>query len=235
MTTNALTGTSGFQYAEWKGVFYPEKLPAGKMLPFYAEHFSTTEINYSFRQIPSAKAVAAWQAATPAGFHFSFKAPQQVTHFARLRDCAGVVDALYQAVSPLDHKLGAVLFQLPPGFKKDLPLLAAFLPSLPQGMKAAFEFRHESWLDDAVYEVLQAGDTALCIAESEDFVTPPHVTASFGYLRLRREDYTRQDMEKWAAWIQAHGGSWEHTYIYFRHEATGIGTTFARQMKALLA
>ncbi len=227
-------GTSGFQYPAWRGIFYPDKTPVAKMLPYYASQFSSTEINYSFRQIPSEKTISAWAAATPERFQFSFKAPQRITHFAKLRDCADTVEALHKAISPLEDKLGVVLFQLPPNFKSDLPLLSDFLASLPPGMKAAFEFRHESWLDDAVYDVLRANNAALCIAESEDFVTPAVATADFSYLRLRREDYTETDIQKWAKKIKKLQSGWQETCIYFKHEDTGIGTQFARQMSGFL-
>ncbi|MDB6072848.1 MAG: hypothetical protein JWO89_488, partial [Verrucomicrobiaceae bacterium] len=187
-------GTSGFQYPAWRGIFYPDKTPVAKMLPYYASQFSSTEINYSFRQIPSEKTISAWAAATPERFQFSFKAPQRITHFAKLRDCADTVAALHEAISPMREKLGVVLFQLPPYFKSDAALLSDFLPSLPAGMKAAFEFRHASWFDDGVYDVLRANNAALCIAESEDLATPAIATADFGYLRLRREDYTTANL-----------------------------------------
>src|SRR5438093_6331901 len=169
---NTWIGTSGFQYSEWKGSFYPHKLPVGKMLPFYAERFPTTEINYTFRRIPSPKTIDGWSKATPARFKFSLKAPQQITHFAKLRDCADTLRHFYQAISALDTKLGPVLFQLPPTFKKDTPLLASFLNELPPEMPAAFEFRHPSWFDDEVLTELKARYVALCIADDEKLTTP---------------------------------------------------------------
>ncbi|MDB6137260.1 MAG: hypothetical protein JWO94_332 [Verrucomicrobiaceae bacterium] len=231
----AWTGTSGFQYPAWKGVFYPEKLPVSKMLPYYATQFPSTEINYSFRQIPSAKTISAWAAATPEEFKFSFKAPQKVTHFAKLRHSEGTVAALHEAIAPLGAKLGLVLFQLPATFKKDAPLLEDFLGGLPAGLKAAFEFRDASWLDDEVYAVLKAHNTALCIAESEEFETPAEVTADFGCLRLRREDYTPAQVKKWAAWVRGQKRHWGDAFVYFKHEDTGIGTAFAKQFLAAMA
>src|SRR5260221_8736871 len=128
-------GTSGFQYPEWKGSFYPAKLPASRMLTYYAERFGSTESNYSFRTIPSCKTIDRWAAATPDRFKFSFKAPQRVTHFAKLRDCTETLEVFSAAVSPLGEKLGAVLFQLPPTFKKDAALLESFLGDLPDGLR----------------------------------------------------------------------------------------------------
>src|SRR5262245_46809238 len=165
-------GTSGFQYPEWKGGFYPEKMPAAKMLAYYAERFNSTEVNYTFRSVPSANTIANWLAATPAEFRFALKAPQQITHFARLRDCGGAVAGFWNAVADLRAKTGPVLFQLPPNFKKDAPLLRAFLDALPSGMRAAFEFRHASWFDDEVSHHLRDCGAALCLAENEDLAAP---------------------------------------------------------------
>ncbi len=198
-------GTSGFQYPEWKGKFYPEKMPASKMLPYYAGHFSSTEINYTFRQIPKETTIRGWCDATPAQFRFSFKAPQRVTHFSRLRDCGEIMEVFQTAIAVAGEKAGVVLFQLPPNFAKNVELLGAFLEVVPKGMRAAFEFRHESWFDDSVFEALRGANAALCIAENEELATPAVATADFGYLRLRREDYTPAQVKKWARWIKAQG------------------------------
>jgi uncharacterized protein YecE (DUF72 family) len=179
---NIWIGTSGFQYPEWKGKFYPETMPASKMLPFYAECFASTEVNYTFRRIPAAKTILDWSSKTPAQFRFSFKAPQRVTHFARLRGCAEVLEVFAKAISVAEQKLGPVLFQLPPTFVKDVEVLRAFLIDIPDGIRAAFEFRHESWFDETVFQTLRAANAALCIAENEEFETPVVATADFGYL-----------------------------------------------------
>src|SRR3954471_17358791 len=178
-------GTSGFQYKEWKGKFYPEDLSEAKMLGYYAERFSTTEINYTFRHTPSLKSIQNWSAKTPGQFRFAFKAPQSVTHFAKLRDCADKVAFFNQAIAPMAGKLGPVLFQLPPSFKADVEVLQQFLAELPSGMRAAFEFRHASCCEEPVYAALKGANAALCIAEDEKLATPQVATASFGYLRLR--------------------------------------------------
>jgi len=228
-------GTSGFQYAEWKGKFYPEDLSTAKMLAFYSERFSTTEVNYTFHRIPSAKTIENWKAQTPAHFRFTLKAPQKVTHYARLRDCSDTIRYFHDVTSALGEKRGAVLFQLPPNFKKDLVLLADFVNGLPSGMRAAFEFRHESWFADDVYETLKTADAALCIADMEEIATPPIATASFGYLRLRREDYSSADVQRWAEVVREKGGGWGDAYIYFKHEEAGIGPRLAAEMKEILA
>jgi uncharacterized protein YecE (DUF72 family) len=224
-------GTSGFQYKEWKGKFYPADLSPAKMLGYYAERFSTTEINYTFRHTPSLKSIENWRDNTLAEFRFAFKAPQSVTHFARLRDCAEKVAFFEQAISPMGRKLGPVLFQLPPNFKADLAVLKQFLAALPKGMRAAFEFRHASWFEDPVYAVLRKAKAALCIAEDEELATPAVATAKFGYLRLRREDYRGADLKRWAAWIEKQAPQWNDVYIYLKHEEQGLGPKFARVLQ----
>lgn len=226
-------GTSGFQYKEWKGIFYPEDLPASKMLSFYAERLFTTEINYTFHRIPSAKTIDGWYKGTPERFKFSLKAPQKVTHFAKLRNCGDTLRYFWQVVTDLEAKLGAVLFQLPPTLKKDVELLHAFLNDLPPTMRAAFEFRHESWLDDETFALLRARNAALCLAESEKLSTPAVATADFGYLRLRREDYQESDIARWAEVIRANN-SWSEVFVYFKHEESGVGPRFAGQLLQLL-
>src|SRR6185369_16364306 len=199
---NIWVGTSGFQYAEWKGTFYPEDLAAAKMLPYYAERLSTTEINYTFRRIPSPKTIQGWWETTPERFKFSLKAPQKVTHFAKLRNCGDTLRYFYQVICDLEAKLGPVLFQLPPNFKKDAVLLAEFLNEVPAGLRAAFEFRNPSWFDEEIFAILNGKNIALCINESADLSAPVVATADYGYLRLRREDYTDADMERWATTIK---------------------------------
>jgi len=216
------------------GSFYPATLPKAQMLPFYAERFATTEINYTFRRIPSEKTIQGWLKSTPAYFKFGLKAPQRVTHFAKLRNCTEVLGLFSAAVSGLNPKLGPVLFQLPPTFKKDAALLNEFLGAVPAGIRVAMEFRHSSWLDEEVYALLRNNNSAFCIAESSEFSTPSVATASFGYLRLRQEDYTKPDLIRWAKVVQAQQSNWSEVFIYFKHEDTGVGTHFAQQMKEIL-
>src|ERR1700736_2017441 len=227
-------GTSGFQYAEWKGNFYPEDLPAAKMLPFYADRLSTTEINYTFHRIPSGKTITNWKELTPPRFRFSLKAPQKLTHFARLRDCADTMRYFHDVVSALGEKLGPVLFQLPPNFKKDTILLADFINCFPGGLRAAFEFRHESWFDEEVFDALKSRNVALCLADTEDLATPQVVTADYGYLRLRRADYAQRDVERWAGFVRGQDKHWSDAFIYFKHEEAGIGPKLATQMMEIL-
>lgn len=227
---NVWLGISGFQYPEWKGKFYPEKLSTARMLTYYAERLSSTEINYTFRSLPTANTVARWVDETPASFRFSLKAPQRVTHFAKLKDCGEIMSVFAQACANLGAKLGPVLYQLPPSFKADPPRLADFLASLPPGLGAAFEFRHDSWHTDEVWGILRARNAALCLAESEDGTTPREITADFGYLRLRRTDYTPAQLAEWADFLRAQNG-WREAFVYFRHEENCVGPGFAAGLR----
>jgi uncharacterized protein YecE (DUF72 family) len=227
---NSWIGTSGFQYPEWKGYFYPEKLPAAKMLSYYAERFPTTEINYTFRRIPSGKTIENWCELTPERFKFSLKAPQRVTHFAKLQNCGETLRYFFGVVQGLEDKLGPILFQLPPSFRKDAGVLSAFLEELPDGVRAVFEFRHKSWFDDEVFESLRAHNAALCIAESADLSTPIQVTADFGYLRLRREDYGSADISRWSEMLRSNASTWSDAFVYFKHEEQGIGPKLAAEL-----
>ena len=222
-------GTSGFQYPEWKGTFYPADLPTSKMLAYYATKFDATEVNYTFRSFPSAKTVARWADTVPPGFRYSLKAPQRVTHFAKLRDCGVILRDFHAAVLPLEEKLGPVLFQLPATFKKDAALLEAFLTETPTGMRVAFEFRDASWFDDDVYAALSKHGAALCLADSEELATPAVATTSWGYLRLRRDDYTGADLKRWAAIANAQ--KWTDCLTAFKHEKAGNGPKFGAEFR----
>jgi uncharacterized protein YecE (DUF72 family) len=224
-------GTSGFQYKEWRGKFYPEDLSEAKMLGYYAARLPTTEINYTFRHTPSLKTIERWRDTAPEDFRFSFKASQSITHFAKLRDCADKVAFFRKSIAPMGVKTGVVLFQLPPTFKLDLDVLKAFLKSLPRGLRTAFEFRHASWFVDPVYAALRKANAALCIAEDEDLLTPSIATAKYGYLRLRREDYKPAALKRWASWIAAQTPHWTDAFIYLKHEETGVGPKFAKMLQ----
>ena len=231
-----LVGTSGYNYPEWKGSFYPSDLPAAKMLPYYASKFRTVEINYTFYRMPTSKIVAAWAAQVPAGFRFTLKAPKRITHDKRLRaaEVADSVAAFVTAAGELGPRLGALLFQLPPNFKKDVPLLNEFLSLLPPKTTAAFEFRHDSWLDDQVYDALRARNLALCIADSEKRNTPVMTTADYAYFRLRDEGYQDADIERWAASAKQLGERCSDVFVYFKHEDEGKGAAFGQHMLTLL-
>jgi len=223
-------GTSGYNYPEWRGTFYPEKLAAAKMLPYYAERFPTVEINYTFYRTPTEKILEGWNAATPDRFKLTLKAPKRITHDARLRDCADRVRQFLETASILGPKLGALLFQLPPNLKKDIPLLDAFLDAFPPRVCAAFEFRHPSWLDDEVYGRLRARNLALCVADSEKLATPVEITADYAYFRLRDEGYTPDDIARWADVIRERTSGCSEVFVYFKHEESGKGPEFGKQL-----
>jgi uncharacterized protein YecE (DUF72 family) len=227
-------GTSGYNYPEWKGSFYPEKLPAAQMLPYYAERLSTVEINYTYYRTPNKKILAGWNTATPERFKLTLKAPKRITHDARLKDCADRLQYFIDTAESLGPKLGALLFQLPPNFKQDLAVFDAFLESFPAGIVAAFEFRHGSWLNDEVYRRLEARNLALCIADSETMATPVRITADYAYFRLRDEGYTPDDLARWAQTIRDRTGGCKDVFVYFKHEEAGTGPQFARILKEQL-
>ena len=221
-------GTSGYNYPEWKGSFYPEKLPSAKMLPYYAERFSTVEINYTFYRSPNEKTVDGWNKATPEDFKLTLKAPRRITHDRRLRDCGDLVRQFLETAAALGPKLGAFLFQLPPNLKKDAALFDAFLDTFPPRVCAAFEFRHESWLDDEIYERLRTRNLALCVADSERLSTPVIVTADYAYFRLRDEGYTPDDIARWGDVMREKTSACRDVFVYFKHEEEGKGPEFAK-------
>jgi uncharacterized protein YecE (DUF72 family) len=221
-------GTSGYQYPEWKGSFYPEKLPAAKMLPYYAEQFPTVELNYTFYRTPNRQILEGWSRATPEHFRLTLKAPKRITHIARLKDCGERVQQFCETAATLGSKLGVLLFQLPPYLRKDSALLAAFLDTLPADVRATFEFRHASWLDDEVYAQLASRNLALCVADSEKMSTPLRITADYAYFRLRDEGYSPADLASWAQRIRLATASCKDVFIYFKHEEAGKGPQFAR-------
>jgi uncharacterized protein YecE (DUF72 family) len=227
-------GTSGYNYPEWRGTFYPQDHPAKEMFAFYATKFRTVEINYTFYRMPTQKTTSAWLAQAPDGFTYALKAPQRLTHIKRLMNCEDDVKFLCDAALVLGAHLGPLLFQLPPTFRRDLSRLEAFLAWLPTDVRAAFEFRHDSWLDDSVYAALAAKNVALCIADFGDKTTPVKATARHGYFRLRDEGYTQPDLERWADAIVAQAGAWDDVFVYFKHEEEGKGPEFARAFVEIL-
>jgi uncharacterized protein YecE (DUF72 family) len=220
-------GTSGYNYPEWRGTFYPERFATNKMLAYYAERFETVEINYTFYRLPTEKLLAGWAEGTPENFTFTLKAPRRITHDSRLQRCEDLAQAFCRTAKTLGSKLAVLLFQLPPTFKKDVGVLRAFLDLVPDGRRAAFEFRHVSWHDGDVFEALRARNVALCVADSEKMSTPVETTADYAYFRLRDEGYQQPDIERWASTIR--GLSVSNAYVYFKHEEQGLGPDFARR------
>jgi uncharacterized protein YecE (DUF72 family) len=225
-------GTSGFAYAQWKPAFYPAKLPAAKFLGHYAQRLNAVEINYTFRHMPSAKTLENWASATPAGFEFAIKAHQRITHIMRLRDAGEATTIFLRSIDPLRaaRRLGPVLFQLPPQLKCDTGLLAAFLENLPSDLRYAFEFRHASWLVDEVYRLLEQRNISLCVAESEKLEVPEVVTADFVYYRLRKPDYTAEDVDAIAARARDLLAGGKDLFLMFKHEETPDGALNAEEV-----
>jgi uncharacterized protein YecE (DUF72 family) len=227
-------GTSGYSYKEWKGSFYPEDLPAKQMLKYYGERFRTVEINNTFYRMPAASVLEAWAAEVPAEFRFVLKASQRITHIQRLKESGESVAYLLKVAAVLKERLGPLLFQLPPNLKKDAARLKDFLPLLPKGTRVAFEFRHQSWFDDEVLGMLREHGAALCIAEAEEGVEVPFVaTADWGYLRLRMQDYTDQDLKGWIKKLR--GETWGEVFVFFKHEDEGMGPKLAKRFLELAA
>jgi len=231
-----LVGTSGYNYPEWKGSFYPADLPATKFLPYYASRFPTVEINYTFYRMPTPKLIAGWRTQVPPEFRFTLKAPKRITHDRRLRaaDVQEPLQGFITAAAELGPQLGALLFQLPPNFKKDLVVLNEFLALLPPKVTAAFEFRHESWIDEHVFDLLRSRNIALCIADSETLETLLVTTATYAYLRLRDEGYEEADIAKWTDTASALSERATDVFVYFKHEDEGKGAAFGQQMMRLL-
>ena len=227
-------GTSGYSYKEWKGSFYPEKLPASEMLRYYAERLDTVEINNTFYRMPSKKMLEGWAAQVPDSFSFVLKASRRITHQKRLKEADGELAYLLGNAAVMGDKLGPILFQLPPWLKKDIERLEGFLKLLPEGTRAAVEFRSSSWLDDETYDLLRVRNVALVVSDtSKDNDDPaPVATADYGYLRLRREAYDDAALRAWAARITDQ--AWSEAYVFFKHEDEGAGPRLAASFNEIL-
>jgi uncharacterized protein YecE (DUF72 family) len=227
-------GTSGFSYKEWKGSFYPEKLKDAEMLRYYASRLTTVEINNTFYRMPTETLLDKWAGEVPESFTFVLKMSQRISHMRRLKECAEDVGYFFQTAARLGPRLGPVLIQLPPNFKKDVARLAAFLPLLPKGARAAFEFREPSWFDREVYDALKAGGATLCAADTDDSgeAGPPLVPmGDWGYLRLRRAEYADADLGVWIERVRSM--PWQDAFVFFKHEDAGKGAQFAERFSAL--
>jgi uncharacterized protein YecE (DUF72 family) len=218
-------GTSGFAYASWKPGFYPAKLPANQFLKHYAARLNAVEINYTFRRLPAAATLQTWVEATPPGFLFAVKANMRITHLLRLKNAGQATETFFNAIDPLrtSRRLGPVLFQLPPQMKCDVPLLRDYLELLPANQRHAFEFRHDSWLAEPVYDALRARNVALCVAESERLEVPEVITADFVYYRLRKPDYTEGDIDGFAERARDLLATGRDLCLMFKHEDTPDG------------
>jgi uncharacterized protein YecE (DUF72 family) len=227
-------GTSGYSYKEWKGSFYPEDLAAKDMLPYYGERLGAVEINNTFYRLPKVSVLESWAAQVPESFRFSIKASRRITHFTRLKEEAREpTQYLLSTVETLGDRLGVLLFQLPPNLKKDPERLRGFLDMLPAGTAAAFEFRHESWHDDEVFDLLRGRDMALVCADTDDGDDDQAIveTAPWGYLRLRRPDYSAVDLQRWAERLRA--TTWSRAFVFFKHEDEGAGPRMAAEFRGV--
>lgn len=230
-TLNLRTGTSGFSYKEWKGSFYPEKHPNAQMLEFYATKLPAVEINNTFYRMPKVSVLEGWTEKVPENFRFILKASRRITHFKRLVNTDDELGYFVETSQALGQRLGALLFQLPPNFKKDLERLETFLKLLPNSAPAAFEFRHDSWFDEETYGALRKHNRALCLADTEDKPAKVVRTADWGYLRLRRPDYSKKDLERWQGQIEEQG--WGNCYVFFKHEDEASGPRLAQEFLAM--
>ncbi len=221
-------GTSGYSYKEWKGSFYPEGLPDKDMLATYARRLPAVEINATFYRQPTAPMLESWARQVPESFRFVLKATRHITHIKRLQECEEEAGYLFETARTLGERLGAILFQLPPFFKKDVARLREFLKLVPQSSRAAFEFRHESWFEKDVYEALKERDCALCFADTEDnILQAPVSTAAWGYLRLRKPDYSEKELREWVKKVGPQ--DWNEAFVFFKHEDGAVGPRLARR------
>jgi uncharacterized protein YecE (DUF72 family) len=225
-------GTSGFAYPSWKPRFYPPKLASKKFLEHYAGRLNSVEINYTFRRLPASSTLESWIMATPDSFRFAPKAHQRITHFLRLQDAKEITEVFLRAIEPLraTHRLGPILFQLPPYFRCDAPVLDHFLQTLPDDLRYAFEFRHDSWCVDTIYELLRRHNAALCWAESERFEVPEVATADFVYLRLRKPEYPPEERQAIVRTVRGLLDGGKDVFVYFKHEDTPDGALNAEEL-----
>jgi len=227
-------GTSGFSYPAWKGTFYPEDLPNRGMLSFYGTRLPAVEINNTFYRMPRASVLEKWAESVPDGFRFALKASRRITHFKRLKGAQEETEMLVRTASALADRAGVILYQLPPNFKRDDERLTDFIGELPNPGRSAFEFRHTSWFDDGVYDILRAGNCALCIAETDEGDDPPPIaTADWTYLRLRKTAYADHELEAWSERVQE--SDWAQAYVFFKHEEAGVGPELAGRFMEMVA
>jgi uncharacterized protein YecE (DUF72 family) len=223
-------GTSGFSFKEWKGPFYPEKLPANKMLAYYAGRLPTVEINNTFYRMPKPSVLKGWAAQVADTFRFAIKAPRRITHFKQLADCGEEAAYFFETLQALGPRLGAVLFQLPPHARVGIEKLEAFLELVPEGIRAAFEFRHASWREDAVLAALARHGAAWVTADNVGGEPPElPMTGALTYLRLRAESYTDETLRSW----KARCADFERAFVFFKHEDGAAGPAYAERMLRL--
>jgi uncharacterized protein YecE (DUF72 family) len=226
-------GTSGYGYKEWKGKFYPEKISPKEMLRFYSKRLTAVEINNTFYHMPTEGVLASWAEQVPDDFVFALKAPQVITHLKRLRNVGKETEYLFRTLSVLDRKLGPVLFQFPGSFRADLDALEDFLGLIPGNMSWAFEFRSPSWFDGEILDILRKKGCSLCVADTDENPATEIInTATWGYLRLRRSDYTDAALSQWIERILSQ--KWDRAFVFFKHEDEAEGPEMAIRFRELI-
>jgi uncharacterized protein YecE (DUF72 family) len=232
--TRFWVGVSGFSYASWKGVFYPEKTPPGKMLEAYASKLSSVEINSSFYHMPTQVTTAKWGSSTPPDFRFSFKANRKITHFMKLKGTEAELEIFLKGLKPLEDRLGCVLVQLPPYMKQDYDTLETFLSQKPEKTRFAMEFRNSSWFDDELKKLLSKYGVALCVADTEEMKPIFERTARFSYVRLRQDHYSQTDLKEWSEKLSSLADGLSDCFIYFMHDETGAAANMAASFQEML-
>lgn len=227
-------GVSGFSYPSWKGTFYPEGTKASELLVAYSDKLNSVEVNSTFYHMPSATVAAKWANSTGDKFRFSFKANRVITHIKRLRNVTSETSAFVDSLKPLAEKLGCVLIQLPPYMKKDYETLEAFLNEKPDSANVAVELRHDSWFGDSLNKLLSKYNSALCVADTEDMNPIFAKTASFGYARLRKDQYSKADLKDWAKRLSEFAEDLSDCFIYFKHDETGKAAQMAVEFTSML-
>ena len=234
-------GTSGWHYDDWKGRFYPEKLPKVKWLDFYARHFTTLELNNTFYRLPSEEVFSKWYDSSPSGFIFSVKVSRFVTHIKRLKDCDEALTNFMSRSSLLKDKLGPLLYQLPPGLHRDDELLTVFLKKLPGELKHVIEFRHKSWLVEDVFSILREFNIGFCVFDMPNLECPLLATADFVYIRFHGKDslysscYSDEELKDWAEKITKLAQNLNSVYIYFNNDIQGFALKNAETIRNYLA
>lgn len=229
---NLYVGTSGYSYPKWKGKFYPKDIPSQQMLRYYASQFRAVEINSSFYRMPEPGTLRSWATEVPEDFKFTLKAPQQITHRLRLKNAEDPVRRFVDVAGALGQRLGPLLFQMLPNMKKDAARLRDFLALLPSQLPTAFEFRHASWFDEEILDLLRGHSAALCIAEEDnDLKVPFAATAKWGYLRLRRAEYSDSELKERIERMQSQ--KWTDAFVFFKHEDQANGPRFAKKILTL--
>jgi uncharacterized protein YecE (DUF72 family) len=240
MPVKYYVGCSGWHYEHWRGLYYPEDLPKAKWLSFYAQQFSTVELNNSFYRVPSEKAFTTWRESTPENFVFAVKVNRYITHIKKLKDLGPAVEDFLSRADFLGEKLGPLLYQLPPSMKRNDELLQSFLSSLPRKARHVVEFRHESWIDDAVFDILRRHNTGLCVFDMPGLSCPMVATTDFAYVRFHGSEglyssrYSDEELSRWAERIARLSENVRASYIYFNNDAEAFAVKNAMTLRSLL-